>query len=327
MSGQTLTIPMPRLSHAGIYECTNGKSLASIEIEIVELPKITLRYPGNIIKPKIPVVISCHAEGYPIPNVKIFKVNDDLDVSYYKSESEISIPFMGADEEGEYRCIAENSVGTVQETISIAIKTPWINPPYQEVFSGSSVLLECSAAGNITWLWPDGSTIPISYERFVMSDNFLNIKQAFKSDTGEYSCQSGSESDTAMVIVKSLPAQFLQTPLSMAKIPIPSSWYDKIDLQFKFRTLDSQGTILYAPGSNGVDYFKVYLEDGYILAEWNLGSGIGLIRAGAVVVGEFYNVVIERVENRGTIILKSDSNEKILATHSARSPGAFTGTE
>ena len=62
---------------------------------------------------------------------------------------------------------------------------------------------------------------------------------------------------SAVVEVKSLPASFLQTPISYAKIPIPSSWYDTIDIEFKFRTEDLNGTILYAPGSNKVQSYEI----------------------------------------------------------------------
>ena len=79
--------------------------------------------------------------------------------------------------------------------------------------------------------------------------------------------------DSAVVEVKSLPASFLQAPTSYAKIPIPSSWYDIIDIEFKFRTEDLNGTILYAPGSNKVDFFRIYLENGKLYTKWNLGSG------------------------------------------------------
>jgi len=283
------------------------------------------------------VEIICEARGYPIPVTNLEKISESgsiMNPANRISNSEILIPAMQIEDEGEYKCFAENSVGMVEKSISIKMQTPWIIPQYLEVFSGSTLTLDClmthhdSYDSYVSWTWPDGSIIPDNHERFIINNNTLSIRKAFQSDSGEYSCLTSSESigisqnsvqkDTAMVIVKSLPAQFLQTPLSMAKIPIPSFWYDSIELSFKFRTFDSEGTILYVPGSNGIDYFRVYIKNQQILTEWNLGSGIGLISGPPVRSGEWYYVEIERKENYGTMTVNGESS-------TGRSPGSFTG--
>ena len=153
--------------------------------------------------------------------------------------------------------------------------------------------------------------------------------------------------------MKSLPASFLQTPISYAKIPIPSSWYDTIDIEFKFRTEDLNGTILYAPGSNKVqsfeicfftmtisqfhknhkihnfkflfynsdkvDFFRIYLENGKLFTKWNLGSGTGVLEgAQAIKIGKWYYVSINRAEKYGTMAINGNRS-------SGQSPGSFTG--
>ena len=82
------------------------------------------------------------------------------------------------------------SVGTVTETIKMKLKTPWISPSYQEVFSGESVTFSCLSNSAITWSGPDGKPIQSS-ERFRISkEGDLEIKKTFKTDSGRYKCDS-----------------------------------------------------------------------------------------------------------------------------------------
>ena len=82
------------------------------------------------------------------------------------------------------------SVGTVTETIKMKLKTPWISPSYQEVFSGESVTFSCLSNAAITWSGPDGKPIQSS-ERFRISkEGDLEIKKTFKTDSGRYKCDS-----------------------------------------------------------------------------------------------------------------------------------------
>ena len=82
------------------------------------------------------------------------------------------------------------SVGTVTETITMKLKTPWISPSYQEVFSGESVTFSCLSNAAITWSGPDGKPIQSS-ERFRISkEGDLEIKKTFKTDSGRYKCDS-----------------------------------------------------------------------------------------------------------------------------------------
>ena len=82
------------------------------------------------------------------------------------------------------------TVGTVTESIKMKLKTPWISPSYQEVFSGESVTFSCLSNAAITWSGPDGKPIKSS-ERFRISkEGDLEIKKTFKTDSGRYKCDS-----------------------------------------------------------------------------------------------------------------------------------------
>ena len=288
-------------------------------MEVIQPPQIIIKYPGNLIKPEMKVGVACISEGYPAPEVKLFKTGSNLDKSFFVNDHEILIPSFMKEHEGEYKCIAHNTVGTVSETIKMKLKTPWISPSYQEVFSGESVTFSCLSNGAITWSGPDGRQIHNS-ERFRISkEGDLQIKKTFKTDSGRYKCDSEEGTHSAVVEVKSLPASFLQTPTSYAKIPIPSSWYDTIDIEFKFRTEDLNGTILYAPGSNKVDFFRIYLENGKLYTKWNLGSGTGILEgAQAIKIGKWYYVSVNRAEKYGTMSINGHRS-------SGQSPGSFTG--
>ena len=313
---------------AGAYECTDGNVYTRVEVNVVKTPVVTIKYPGKLVKPGMSITMSCHADGHPMPEVRFYK-SDQLMTTSPLSNT-IAIEQMEKDNEGSYTCQALNAIGSVSETIELAIKSPWVNPSYQEVFSGDQTKMSCfSTSKNIVWRGPitDGTVngqAPIieANERFNITNEVLTVKKTFISDSGRYSCTNiaNGESHEAMVHVKTLPAQFLHTPLSMAKVAIPSSWYNAMEIQFKFRTADaSNGTLFYIGGSNNVDFFKIQLNNGKLTVEWNLGSGTGRIYGvPSIVINKWYYVMIERDEKQCTMAINGQKSR-------GQSPGAFTG--
>lgn len=323
LSNNRLIIEHIQQHNVGVYECTDGRSFARIDVNVVKVPVITIKYPGTLVRPGMPVTMSCHASGNPQPEVKFYKSGARF-IDNEQSNT-ISIARMDAQNEGNYTCQAENAIGSVSETITIKIKSPWISPAYQEVFSGQRTELSCfSRNKDVIWRGPftdsnENGPIIVQDERYSFDEEKLIIEKTYKSDTGRYSCSSQGNSHEAMVHVKSLPAQFIHAPLSFAKMPIPSSWYNKIELQFKFRTDDSSnGTLLYVGGSNNVDFFKIQLENELLIVEWNLGSGTGRVEGGPIADNKWYYVNVERDEKLCSLSVNGKKSR-------GQSPGAFTG--
>ena len=326
IANNTLIIENIQRFHAGLFECTNGKSYSRIEVDVVRAPIVTIKYPGKLVKPGIAITMSCHASGNPTPEVQFYK-SDQLKPNSPQSNT-IVIENMDSENEGEYTCQAVNAIGSVSETVKISIKSPWINPSYQEVFSGETTQMSCfSTTENIVWRGPITNTdtdAPIieSNERFNLTSQVLTIQKTFITDSGRYSCtnKDDGKSHEAMLHVKSLPARFTHTPLSMAKVAIPSSWYNSAEIQFKFRTDDANnGTLFYVGGSNNVDFFKIELDNAKLVIEWNLGSGTGRIEGGPIVINKWYYVLVQRNEKQVTLSINGNQQS------GGQSPGAFTG--
>ena len=68
----------------------------------------------------------------------------------------------------------------------------------------------------------------------------------------------------ATVSIKPFPDKTVTPPYNHEFENLESDWMARSvnDIEFKFRTEDLNGTILYALGSNKVDFFRIYLENG-----------------------------------------------------------------
>jgi len=94
-----------------IIQWKDSISFATIEMEVIQPPQIIIKYPGNLIKPEMKVGVACISEGYPAPEVKLFKTGSPLDKSVFINDHEILIPSFMKEHEGEYKCIAQNTGG------------------------------------------------------------------------------------------------------------------------------------------------------------------------------------------------------------------------
>ena len=94
-----------------IIQLKDSISFATIEMEVIQPPQIIIKYPGNLIKPEMKVGVACISEGYPAPEVKLFKTGSPLDKSVFINDHEILIPSFMKEHEGEYKCIAQNTGG------------------------------------------------------------------------------------------------------------------------------------------------------------------------------------------------------------------------
>ena len=129
----------------------------------------------------------------------------------------------------EIECSGQNTVGNQYKSVSIEIIDPWVTPSYREVESGASVRFTCNSGQNITW-FDQNSNLIQENERYSIENGTLQISKIFASEKGTYTCrgENGQEA-TSNVFVKPFSAQFTQTPISMAKIVVPSSWYEGMD--------------------------------------------------------------------------------------------------
>ena len=198
VTDQVLLVQSVGAHDAGVYECTDGRSTEMINVEVIQNLSITIKVPGKLVKPEMELTMTCLAKGYLTPEVVFYKNNDEKRPDPYPEVGIIKIDQMSLQDEGEHTCQAVNAVGSVSKSVSINMKIPWIEPSWQEVFSGQRAELTCLSRESVEWRGPitDGSGLeaPIitGTDRFHLRDNRLIIEKAYRADSGRYQCSTGS---------------------------------------------------------------------------------------------------------------------------------------
>ena len=69
--------------------------------------------------------------------------------------------------------------------------------------------------------------------------------------------------------------EFTHTPYSVARFPVPRSWYECVDISFNIKPQYKDGVLLLITGSNNVDFLRLVLKGGIVHLDYDLGSGRG----------------------------------------------------
>ncbi|CAJ1079206.1 matrix-remodeling-associated protein 5-like [Xyrichtys novacula] len=177
--------------------------------------------------------VDCQASGLPDPAVRWSLPDGTMVNSVLQGEERgrrtrrltvfdngtLLVPEVGMGEEGEYTCYAENQGG--KDTMKVKVKIMMTSPPtfvndrshnVIKVHQGATATIPCRATGDpaptVTWFSPSRRVIPQSLgsgfysERVVVvSGGTLEVRQAQKIDTGNYTCRaSNSAGDKSMVV-------------------------------------------------------------------------------------------------------------------------------
>lgn len=105
---------------------------------------------------------------------------------------------MGKTDEGDYTCYAQNKLGKDERKLSVTVgpNAPKIRSTSQSLVTvklGELAKLSCQATGEpaprITWISPRNELIPMSSDKFQITDNgILAVKRVTLADEGKYAC-------------------------------------------------------------------------------------------------------------------------------------------
>ncbi|XP_072118741.1 matrix-remodeling-associated protein 5 [Mobula birostris] len=238
----TLDIRSPKLSDGAQFVCIarneGGEARLTVQLEVqnsLEKPSFT-----NPLNAGVAIVIgnsvnlNCSTRGSPtpevtwiLPNGKKLMSGQQLPKMYHARDGTLHISSPTATEAGSYRCIARNTVGSVERFVTLEIEhQPEIRNRYTnliKVLPGESMRLDCMSGGNtlpqLSWILPSGVVLsrPQSVGRFSLLQNgSLIVHEASVYDRGTYTCKSVSELGLTLmsvaVIVIAYPPRITNGP-------------------------------------------------------------------------------------------------------------------
>lgn len=169
---------------------------------LIVKPKASL-HPGPIyVKEGSNVTLPmCHVTGHPPPRVTwsrpLGKLPQSSVQSNHGNSSTLQLISVREDDSGRYICTASNPLGsTSRRTFLVVVRLPkFTNKPPANitVFTGDSLTLNCSAAGDpqpvISWKRL-GAQLPVG--RNQLSNGALTLKNMKEEDAGIYKCVATS---------------------------------------------------------------------------------------------------------------------------------------
>ncbi|XP_077436108.1 matrix-remodeling-associated protein 5-like [Vanacampus margaritifer] len=233
----TLSVQSVTELDVGDYLCIARNKVADdyrlLRVSVVIKPaKIEPKQPFNqMVSFGKALKVDCLASGLPDPAVSWSLPDGTMVNSVLQGEERagrgrrlvvfhngtLLVPAVGRGEEGEYTCYAENQGG--QDTMKVHVKVMMTAPPtfdddksYQviKVRQGATAVIRCQATGDppptVTWFSPAHRVIPASSGFYsdrvaVASPGTLEVRQAQKIDTGNYTCRASNSAGERNMVV------------------------------------------------------------------------------------------------------------------------------
>ncbi|XP_014607947.1 PREDICTED: basement membrane-specific heparan sulfate proteoglycan core protein isoform X7 [Polistes canadensis] len=205
-----------KVSDSGIYVCqvSDGINIGikKVTLTVGAFPKSLLEIPGaNPVKPRVvimppylevkegePVEFHCEANGNPPPHVEWIRLHGSISSESSFRNGVWRLPAASRNDAAEYKCIARNNVGVVEQTTILYVRenpegpsatgsAPIITPAEWVGYSGDVVRLTCTPSqnANLTWIRSDGLSLPYSATQH---DGILMINNPTVNDSGIYVC-------------------------------------------------------------------------------------------------------------------------------------------
>ncbi|XP_060132638.1 hemicentin-1 isoform X1 [Zootoca vivipara] len=210
--GQILHIKSAQRIDKGRYQCSAansaGKQFKELKLTIHVLPAIK----GGNITTEVSTLLNsvlkleCETRGIPAPTITWYKdghpIASSPEALYLDRGQFLQIPHAQVSDSAKYSCQATNVAGTAEKIFLVDVYVPPVIEGDSEaiqnkqVVSGSSLVLECNAAGNppplLTWL-KDGVPVKASDNLHIVSGGRkLEIMTAGEADDGQYVCVATS---------------------------------------------------------------------------------------------------------------------------------------
>ncbi|GCC29904.1 hypothetical protein chiPu_0008347 [Chiloscyllium punctatum] len=192
-----------------------GEARLTVHLEVVN----TLEKPSftNPLSAGVAIVIgnsvnlNCSSRGIPTPETTWILPDGNRLLSgqrlrkmYHGRDGTLHISSPSAAEAGAYRCIARNTVGSVERLVTLEIgHKPEIRNRYTslvQILPGERMRLDCMVGGNpqpeLSWVLPSGVVLnrPQDVGRFsVLQNGSLIVNDASVYDRGTYSCKAMSD--------------------------------------------------------------------------------------------------------------------------------------
>ncbi|XP_023348547.1 roundabout homolog 1, partial [Eurytemora carolleeae] len=216
--GEILSIKTVQKSDAGRYQCLAENIAATRETPVIKLgvhePPYFIQPPPSLRTGVVgsDILLDCIVQGDPTPRVRWSRNKGELDENRAKTVNGkgLLLENIHPNDEGEYECSAENTIGKISGSVQLIVQEPpilTVSPEKNvQIQVGEEIKLTCLATGRpsptIFWskeedngvLFPglkDGNV-------YVTADGSLKIKQAVVENTGRFVCTAVNEVGAAM---------------------------------------------------------------------------------------------------------------------------------
>ncbi|XP_017900555.1 PREDICTED: neural cell adhesion molecule L1 isoform X1 [Capra hircus] len=171
-----------------------------------------------------PLVLECIAEGFPTPTIKWLRPSGPMPadrVTYQNHNKTLQLLNVGEEDDGEYRCLAENSLGSDRHAYYVTVEAApyWLHKPQSRLYGpGETARLDCQVQGRpqpeVTWRI---NGIPVEElgkdQKYRIHHGALVLSNLQPSDTMVTQCEARNRHGlllaNAYIYVVELPAKIL----------------------------------------------------------------------------------------------------------------------
>ncbi|XP_003802590.1 neural cell adhesion molecule L1 isoform X1 [Otolemur garnettii] len=171
-----------------------------------------------------PLVLECIAEGFPTPTIKWLRPSGPMPadrVTYQNHNKTLQLLNVGEEDDGEYRCLAENSLGSARHAYYVTVEAApyWLHKPQSHLYGpGETARLDCQVQGRpqpeVTWRI---NGIPVEElpkdQKYQIQRGALILSNVQPSDTMVTQCEARNRHGVllanAYIYVVQLPAKIL----------------------------------------------------------------------------------------------------------------------
>eukprot|EP00794_Sanderia_malayensis_P015275 gene15275-16851_t len=330
--GQLRLSNVTSTSH-GQYKCRAGNLAGFAEeifsLAIEEVPTVSIKDKTGTSMKVVPVgrnlTLTCLATGTPEPIIQWTKIVGKLPDGYNIQDGTLTIIRAKVTDAGTFRCSVFNSVGHVHAEIRVFVQgapTVKVTPKSIKKQVGQEARITCAVTGmpvpTVSWHKLAGRLPP----NFVES-GVLILPKVKKEDRGDYICRAvnseGSAEDSAKLHTTDFLPRFFEDGQSYVIFGKILGALYRTTIEISFRAENENGLLLYN-GRLNEDFISVGIMKGYIVFQYNLGSGPAFIKSSAAVtLFEWHTVQVSRDGLHGTLIV--DDQPMLYG----RSKGKYTG--